>query len=78
VPYTVRATKASSIIGIRVETAAMALKVARDLRNDGFTDPRIINNETWEDHDEDILAQTVAGEQKSQTTHVTPDPAEAP
>lgn len=77
-PYTVRAAKSSSIVGIRMETAATAVKAVRDLRNDGFTDIRVTNIETWEDHDEDSLAQIAAGEHKSQAAYATPGPAARP
>jgi hypothetical protein len=45
-----------------METAATAVKAARDLRKDGFSDIRITNIETWEDYDEDSLAQIAARE----------------
>jgi hypothetical protein len=61
-----------------METAATAVKAARDLRTSGFTNIRIQNIETWEDHDEDSLAQIAAGEHKSQAAHATPDPAARP
>jgi hypothetical protein len=39
-----------------METAATAVKAARDLRKDGFADIRITHIETWEDCEEDSLA----------------------
>jgi hypothetical protein len=61
-----------------METAVTALKVACDLRKEGFTGVCIANAETWEECDEDGLALAAAGEHESQAAHATPDPAASP